>query len=289
MKIIQSPKIKITRFFEETLGAKLNHHVQSWGAEDQTSNRVFLRVWEHNMQSDSDGEKVQVDWKEKKSRSPGYGYGERRKHLEAIQRGALGIGILCKAVDQKAKITRIKSYDGDQLLVLGDIIDDDKVRYARIVRRIPISELADSTLVSDIKSIISNKATDPTTIEALVTARVGQGKFGWAVRKLWSHQCSVTGSTTKAALEASHIQPWAHSDDAQRLDPNNGLLLTANLHKLFDAGLIAFEASGKMVISSKLSSSEQEIYGVIGKKLSKTPSVETANYLLYHRAKIFFD
>jgi hypothetical protein len=50
------------------------------------------------------------------------------------------------------------------------------------------------------------------------------------VRKLWNHRCSVTGSTTKVALEASHIKRWADSNDIERLDPDNGLLLTANLH-----------------------------------------------------------
>ncbi len=146
-------------------------------------------------------------------------------------------------------------------------------------------DLVDSTLVADIKTIISDKKTDPTTVQALVNARVGQGKFGLAVRELWKHRCAVTGASTKAALEASHIQSWADSNDAQRLDPNNGLLLTANLHKLFDACLISFDDSGKLLVSSKLSQSEQEIFCVIGKKLSKKPSAETANYLAYHRTK----
>jgi hypothetical protein len=147
----------------------------------------------------------------------------------------------------------------------------------------PLSE--DCTLIADLKKIESNKTTNPTMAQALVNARVGHGKFGLQVRQLWDHRCSVTGSSTQAALEASHIRPWADSNDSQRLDPNNGLLLTANLHKLFDAGLISFEDSGKMIVSSKLSSSEKQIYGVIGKRLSKKPSAETANYLSYHRAR----
>jgi hypothetical protein len=151
--------------------------------------------------------------------------------------------------------------------------------------KIPSSGLADCKLIADIKKIESNKTTDPTIVQALVNARVGQGKFGLQVRQLWDCRCSVTGSCTKAALEASHIQAWADSSDAQRLDPNNGLLLTANLHKLFDAGLISFEDSGKMIVSSKLSTSEQEIFGVIGRRLSKKPSAETVKYLAYHRAK----
>jgi hypothetical protein len=54
---------------------------------------------------------------------------------------------------------------------------------------------------------------------------------------------------------------------------------------LFDAGLISFEDSGKLLVSSKLSASEQEILGVIDKRLSKKPSPETAKYLTHHRAK----
>jgi len=152
-------------------------------------------------------------------------------------------------------------------------------------RPFPISELAGSTLVADIEKFKSDKQTDPTTVQALINARVGQGKFGFEVRQIWNHRCSVTGSSTSAALEASHIQRWADSNDAQRLDPNNGLLLTANLHKLFDAGLISFEDSGKLLVSGKLSSSEQDIFGVAGKRFSQKPSAETAAYLLHHRIK----
>lgn len=146
-----------------------------------------------------------------------------------------------------------------------------------------------STLMEDINAILSNKNVDPTTKQALVDARIGQGKFGSEVRELWNHRCAVTGSSTSAALEASHIKRWADSNDAQRLDPNNGLLLTANLHRLFDAGLISFDDSGKMLVSSKLSQTEQEIFGVVGKRLFQKPSAETANYLAYHRTKFLID
>jgi putative restriction endonuclease len=283
MKLTHRSEIKISRFYEEILGVKLKNPAWSWGAIDLASNRVFLSVWNDRVKKDGNGEKVHVLWKEKEK---SHGYPERRKHLEAIQHGATGIGILCETVDLNTNKTRkIKTFDDQQLLLLGNLSDEDESQYARIIKRFPISELADSTLVADIKKIISNKTTDPTTVQALVNARVGQGKFGLDVRKLWNHRCSVTGSSTKAALEASHIQSWADSNDIQRLDPNNGLLLTANLHKLFDAGLISFEDSGKMLVSSKLSESEQEIFGVIGKKLSKKPSAEIAHYLSYHRDK----
>ena len=105
------------------------------------------------------------------------------------------------------------------------------------------------------------------------------------VRALWNHRCAVTGSITTAAVEASHIRPWADSNNQQRLDPNNGLLLTATLHKLFDAGLISFDDFGKMLVSPDLPQSERQILGLIGRKLSERPSPETANYLSYHRKR----
>jgi len=56
-----------------------------------------------------------------------------------------------------------------------------------------------------------------------------------------------------------------------------------HLHKLFDAGLISFYSSGKMLVSSKLSRAEQSILGLIGKRLLKKPSSKTAKYLSHHR------
>jgi hypothetical protein len=99
----------------------------------------------------------------------------------------------------------------------------------------------DSGLSADIiKEIFS----DSTTAQVLQNIRLGQSKFAAKVRKVWKYRCSVTGSCTPEALEASHIKSWANSTDKERLDAENGLLLTANLHKLFDAHLITFEDSG---------------------------------------------
>ena len=122
-----------------------------------------------------------------------------------------------------------------------------------------------------------------TTKEALVDARVGQGAFRSAVLQLWNHRCSVTGSSTLDAIRASHVKPWKDSNNSERLDPHNGLPLVASLDALFDAGLISFETSGRMIVSSSLSQRERKIHGVVGKKLIKRPSIETADFLLYHR------
>ncbi len=102
------------------------------------SNRVFLRVWEDHV--DDNDKRVQVYWK--KPRNKSNGYTERMKHLEAIQNGAYGIGILCEADDiNPVGKRKIKSFDDEQLLLLGDLSEDERFRYARIIKRFPISEL----------------------------------------------------------------------------------------------------------------------------------------------------
>lgn len=197
--------------------------------------------------------------------------------------GEIGLAVLNEksdVLDKRQQLLNFKA--GDEVMSKWTIYQF--MRFLGFALGHPKSRLGDTKQIADIKKIMSSKA-GPTTQLAEIEIRLGHGKFGLAVRELWNHRCSVTGSSTMAALEASHIKSWADSNDTERLDPNNGLLLTANLHKLFDAGLISFEDSGKMRVSSTLSQKERTIFGVTGKKLSKKPSTETANYLSYHRTK----
>jgi hypothetical protein len=129
----------------------------------------------------------------------------------------------------------------------------------------------------------------PTTERTLIDARKGQGRFRAEVLQLWDNRCSVTGSSCGRAIRASHIKPWRESTDEQRLDPCNGLPLIANLDALFDAGLISFEGSGRLIVSPDFSAAERKIFGVGEQSLSKKPNAKTAVYLAYHRCKHGFE
>ena len=50
-------------------------------------------------------------------------------------------------------------------------------------------------------------------------------------------------------LIASHCKPWRDSTNDDRLDGENGLLLTPTIDHLFDKGFISFEGNGKLIIS----------------------------------------
>lgn len=83
---------------------------------------------------------------------------------------------------------------------------------------------------------------DVTERDALTKARIGQGRFRADVIGLWriGEACTLTRLDIPELLVASHILPWRHSTNEERLDPCNGLLLVAHADKLFDRFLLSF-------------------------------------------------
>src|SRR5690606_1677856 len=87
-----------------------------------------------------------------------------------------------------------------------------------------------------------------TTKKALVLARVGQGQFRANVLKV-EKRCRITGATNPEYLRASHVKPWRDASNSERLDPENGLMLTPDVDFPFDRGFVTFENSGKALLS----------------------------------------
>lgn len=145
------------------------------------------------------------------------------------------------------------------------------------------ADTLDAGLVSDLDQLASRGDVSPTTRAALVDARLGQGSFRRALIARWSGRCAVSGCDQLAVLRASHIKPWRASTDGERLDPENGLLLAANLDALFDAGLIAFEDDGQMRVSVSLTLAQQDALGVPA-PMRAVPTARQREYLAGHRA-----
>jgi len=83
---------------------------------------------------------------------------------------------------------------------------------------------------------------------AIIRARKGQGLFKERVGQIES-RCRITGVENPAHLVASHCKPWRDSTNEERLNGENGLLLTPSIDHLFDRGFIGFENKGKLIIS----------------------------------------
>jgi predicted restriction endonuclease len=148
-----------------------------------------------------------------------------------------------------------------------------------------VSASEQSAADADIEQIRKRIDLSPTGREALVQARRGQGRFRQDLLKYW-RGCAVVGSTIQSILRASHIKPWRESADGERLDPANGLLLTANLDALFNDGLISFNDHGGMLISLRLRRSDRSLLQ-LGGKLRKGPVARQIGYLTYHRERVF--
>tara|TARA_R110001606_G_scaffold58887_3_gene140438 strand:+ start:795 stop:1574 length:780 start_codon:yes stop_codon:yes gene_type:complete len=110
-----------------------------------------------------------------------------------------------------------------------------------------------------------------TTAQALVEQRRGQDFFRKAVMANYKDRCCITGIAEPRLLVASHIIPWK-DDIANRLNPENGLALSATFDKAFDKGLLTINRNLEIKISQVL---------------LKHPSAETRGYFEpYHERKI---
>jgi len=83
----------------------------------------------------------------------------------------------------------------------------------------------------------------------IVEPRLGQGTFRIAVLDAYSRACAVTGEHSLPALEAAHIRSYAHSGPHEVC---NGLLLRADLHRLFDTGYVTVTPELRLVVGDRL-------------------------------------
>ena len=124
----------------------------------------------------------------------------------------------------------------------------------------------------------------PTVTErsGLVTSRVGQGSYRKRIIHRWEYKCAVTNFNKLDILIASHIVPWSKATDHERLDVNNGLLLSPTYDALFDKHLITFDNKGKIQLSDKIENSAYQKIGVTGREQIHDLSMYNVQYLDRH-------
>lgn len=81
--------------------------------------------------------------------------------------------------------------------------------------------------------------------------RIGQEQFRKWILGIYRGKCCVTGLDIPELLRASHIVAWA-SDAQNRMNPSNGLCLSATYDAAFDRHLISFDENYKMILSPSL-------------------------------------
>jgi hypothetical protein len=125
----------------------------------------------------------------------------------------------------------------------------------------------------------------PTVTErsGLVTSRVGQGAYRKRIIHRWEYKCAVTNFNKLDILIASHIVPWSKATDHERLDVNNGLLLSPTYDALFDKHLVTFDNNGKIILSDKIEFSAYQKIGITGKEKIDGLSEYNHHYLQKHQ------
>lgn len=119
--------------------------------------------------------------------------------------------------------------------------------------------------------------------KGLVTSRVGQGAYRKRIIHRWEYKCAVTGFDKLDILIASHIVPWAESNNNERLDVDNGILLSPTYDALFDRHMISFENNGKIILSDAINYEAYKKLGVSGYESIKNLSQYNVKYLERHR------
>lgn len=138
------------------------------------------------------------------------------------------------------------------------------------------------------KQIEADPSLTETDREALVLARRGQGVFRSRVQET-EHRCRITQVSRSEHLRASHCKPWRDSTHEERLDGDNGLLLTPSIDHLFDRGFISFRNDGRLLISPVAHRDSLERMGVPVDQIFDAGPFRPGQtpFLEYHRDAVF--
>ena len=125
----------------------------------------------------------------------------------------------------------------------------------------------------------------------LVQPRLGQGTFRVAVMDAsYQRACAITLEHSVPALDASHIKAWA-ADGPNEV--RNGILLRADLHRLFDQGYITVTPDLRLEVSARLRAdygNGRSYYPSHGSLITVPPNPAerpAAEFLRWHNDHVF--
>ncbi len=286
--------LSVSAFFEQVLGVKLTNLAWSWCAYNQTSNQVFLKLWNTDFIEVDGDTYIRVHYEnDHEVDTKNLGFVRRSRHLKLKDAGVPAYGVIqTPRKNRRPDQSKILSFDHEELAMLGGTISVEGTSYAKVLRYVSIDAIRDKEfeadpVLADIEDI-NNSNIQETEKKQLTNARVGQGKFRKQVLGQWNNTCCVTGFTLLDCVVASHIKPWRKSDNAERLSPDNGLPLISHLDKLFDRGWISFTTAGNIMISEALGDEDRERIGLnTSMRLTKEPNELMQFFLKHHNEREF--
>lgn len=141
--------------------------------------------------------------------------------------------------------SRLDKQIWDELNSNWDLVADEAARaYENYGSEHGVAPGAD--VAEDVPEIAEGKS-----VNAVVKVRVNQARFRRAVLASYNARCCISGLAVPQLLIASHIVPWS-MDTKNRLNPQNGLCLSALHDKAYDTGLITVLPDFTVRVSKRL-------------------------------------
>ena len=132
------------------------------------------------------------------------------------------------------------------------------------------------------------------TRQVITTQRIKQHFFRRAVLSSYRSRCCMSGMSEPKLLIASHIVPWS-KDKANRLNPSNGLCLSAIHDRAFDKGLITLSNDFTIIISEQVQKRNdtfmKEVFLPLNGKKIEFPErfMPDITFVDWHRNTLFVD
>ncbi len=165
--------------------------------------------------------------------------------------------------------------------------EEIKTAAEKVARKYPLP-IVEEEVPLEILSI--NKTGED--ILRLQKTRKNQSYFRQVILASYNSTCAVTGIKTPELLVASHIVPWSQNEK-ERMNFSNGICLNALHDKAFDKGLLTFDDSLRVIISSKLQCVSADTHYSMFKQYEGKQMIlpsrfrPLTEFVAYHRQKIF--
>ena len=114
-----------------------------------------------------------------------------------------------------------------------------------------IGIVRNTLLISDNRNTIDVNSREGREKLTEVMVRQNQNVFRKMILSMYEAKCCLTGLPIEEVLRASHISAWA-DDDKNRMNPENGLCLSATYDAAFDRHLISFDEDYRLIFAPSL-------------------------------------
>ena len=104
---------------------------------------------------------------------------------------------------------------------------------------------------------ITSKELEGKEKETIIKQRVNHSAFRSMILYNYEELCAITEISIPDLLVASHIVPWT-VNEKERLNPENGICLSALYYEAFDQGFISIDKNNKIILADKLRQYETE-------------------------------